>query len=237
MSDLKTPTGQGRVRPSVEVARFKSFSDGIFAIVLTIMIFNLKPPSSEGWRWVVALWPTIVAYALSYIFVGVCWLNHHYNLQHIKTVYSPLIWTNFNFLFWMSFLPFTTSYLAGERFSRFAMLVYALTFIPMVSSYMVLECATAFGEQGDSTFRKWLWIAMLRGALALVLFGAAAALAYPFPKAAFGCILATLLLYIFPEHLTRLGLAARGRPIVALLTSKHVEPGDGRKAKTDRPEA
>ena len=227
MPDVHTDGDPNDKRPGIEASRFKNFSDGIFAIILTIMIVALKPPSSEGMAWFNGAWPTIVAYALSYLFVAVCWLNHHYNLRNIERVSAPLIWSNFVFLFWMSLLPFSTAYLADRNFSQFSMLVYVLGFLPITASYMIFECSIAVGSYGDSSHRKWLWIAMLRGALALALFGLAATLAYPSTKAAFAIVLAVPLLWVFPERVTRLGLRLRGRRSAA-----RVE-----RAATDREEA
>jgi uncharacterized membrane protein len=181
-------------------SRLTSFSDSIIAIVLTIMIFDLKPQRVEGWVALIQMWPTILAYALSYLFVAVCWVNHHQLLKRPLHVTPGLMWSNFLFLFTMSFLPASTSYLSLGQFSSFSMQLYALSFLPIPSSYMLLETVVARGVAKRRQFAGWYRRAMVRGCVALAIYGTAALVAARWPKVAFAIILANAVLYLLPER-------------------------------------
>lgn len=198
-----------------DTSRIIAFSDGVIAIILTIMIFNLQPPKAEGWAVLDHMGHTLVAYVLSYMFVAICWVNHHHLLRYPTHTSSGLLWSNFAFLFTMSFLPVTTSYLTIEQFSQFSIQVYALSFMPMLAAYMALETFVMLNMREDHVRAKWYSIAMIRGALALVVHGSAAAVSTILPQAAFGLIVANTFLYICPECLTAsyfLGRRSPARP-------------------------
>lgn len=105
---------------TANTSRIIAFSDGVIAIILTIMIFNLRPPKAEGWAVLDQMGHTLLAYVLSYMFVAVCWVNHHHLLRYPTHTSSGLLWSNFTFLFAISFLPVSTSYLTIEHFSQFS---------------------------------------------------------------------------------------------------------------------
>ena len=189
--------------------RITAFSDSVIGVIITIMVFNLKSPDGSGWRVMGALWPTFTAYGLSYMFVAICWMNHHYVMVYVKRSFPSLIWSNFAFLFTMSFLPFTTSYLAQQRMSSFAVLLYALSFMPMLLSFMILETVIAHGQHGSPEFKRWYLIAMIRGIFALAIHGTAALLADRSAILAFSLILANTVLYISPESLRSIGHRSR----------------------------
>ncbi len=200
---------------TADTSRIIAFSDGVIAIILTIMIFNLQPPKAEGWAALDQMGHTLVAYVLSYMFVAVCWVNHHHLLRYPTHTSSGLLWSNFAFLFTMSFLPVSTSYLTIEQFSRFSIQVYALTFMPMLAAYMVLETFVMLNLREDHVRVEWYSLAMIRGAVALIVHGSAAAVAMKSPQAAFALILTNTLLYICPECVTASNLLGRrtgGRP-------------------------
>jgi uncharacterized membrane protein len=188
-----------------DIARLISFSDSIIAIVLTIMIFNLKPVAADGWAALIQMRPALEAYGLSYMFVAVCWLNHHHLLGLASRTYASLIWSNFVFLFTMSFLPISTAYLSIEQFSPFSIQFYALSFMPMLASYMVLETVVAFGAPTPRPTAPWFPIAMTRGCLALSVHGSAALVSAVSSRGAFVLILVNAFLYISPERLTTIG--------------------------------
>ncbi len=151
---------------------------------------------------------TVFAYGLSYAFAAVCWANHH-DLVRSSTSASPaLIWSNFLFLFTMSFLPVSTAYLSAQAFSTFSVRAYALSFLPMLASYMVLETFVACGHRRDGRFPAWHRRAMARGCGALVVHTTAALVSRLSAKAAFALIVVNVLLYISPGRLVRYGEAS-----------------------------
>ena len=112
-------------------SRLEAFSDGVIAIILTLMILEFKvpdvapgEPASEIWRSLGAVLPTLLVYAMSFIIVAIMWINHHHTIHLVRHVDTPLLWLNINFLFWMSLVPFPTAFLGRHVDLPEACLVY-----------------------------------------------------------------------------------------------------------------
>jgi uncharacterized membrane protein len=100
--------------------RLAAFSDGVLAIIITIMVLDLKAPHNTSLESLLQLWPTFLSYALSYLFVGVFWLNHHHLIHHAEHAEPMVLWANLLALFPVSLIPFSTAYLAENRMAPFA---------------------------------------------------------------------------------------------------------------------
>ncbi len=109
-----TPSADEEGRPGI--GRVEAFSDGVVAIIVTIMVLELHPPVSEGWDKLWTLWPVFLAYVLSYAYVAIYWVNHHRLFTHATHVTNGLIWSNMLLLFALSLVPFSTSYLGEHHF-------------------------------------------------------------------------------------------------------------------------
>ncbi|MGN1382907.1 MAG: TMEM175 family protein [Eubacterium sp.] len=103
----------------MEKNRLEAFSDGVLAIIITIMILELKQPVGDNWGDFLALWPTLLVYMLSYLFIAIYWVNHHVIFSQVRQVNYPILWCNIVWLFVMSFIPFTTEWI-GTHPSSFA---------------------------------------------------------------------------------------------------------------------
>lgn len=106
------------------VGRVEAFSDGVVAIIVTIMVLELHPPIAEGWDRLGTLWPVFVAYVLSYAYVAIYWVNHHRLFGFATRVTNALLWSNMLLLFALSLVPFSTAYLGEHRFGRDATWLY-----------------------------------------------------------------------------------------------------------------
>src|SRR3954471_6021212 len=106
--------------------RLEAFSDGVIAIIITIMVLELKVPHNPTWQSYLDAYPVFVSYALSYVFVGLFWSSHHDLLHAATKVNNRVIWTNMNALFWVSLIPFTTAAMGENSFTAFTVTVYAL---------------------------------------------------------------------------------------------------------------
>src|SRR5262245_41636559 len=95
--------------------RLAASSDAVFAVIVTIMVLELRVPEQPDFSALWPLWPTAISYAVSYLFVAIIWINHHYLMQFVGPPTSRLIWTNFIHLFMVSLLPFATAWIAGTR--------------------------------------------------------------------------------------------------------------------------
>lgn len=118
--------------------RFSALSDGIFAVIITIMVLALKIPTRNDARALLELWPDLVSYIVSYAFIAVVWLNHHHVFKHATSLTGLLAWSNFANLFWISFIPFTTAWLASSRVASVPLTAYAGVFLLVEITYMVL---------------------------------------------------------------------------------------------------
>ena len=121
--------------------RLEAFSDGVIAIIITIMVLEIKTPESANIEGFLILLPTIFGYFLSFMFVGIYWNNHHH-LLHSASKVSPLImWTNLNLLFWLSLVPFATKWMDESHFDKFTVIVYAILLLLCGLAYSFLSQA------------------------------------------------------------------------------------------------
>ena len=147
-----TPSEDTEGRPGV--GRVEAFSDGVIAIIVTIMVLELHPPISEGMTKLWTLWPVFLAYVLSYAYVAIYWVNHHRLFGHATHVTNALLWSNILLLFALSLVPFATAYLGEQHFSQDATIVYLLTMLLPAIAYLPLQHAIrATGISGPRAAR------------------------------------------------------------------------------------
>jgi uncharacterized membrane protein len=106
--------------------RLEAFSDGVLAIIITIMVLELKVPEGAEWNDLKPLSPVFSSYALSFMFIGIYWGNHHHLLHVVKKVSAGIMWANMNLLFWLSLIPFATAWMGENHFQPFPVAVYAI---------------------------------------------------------------------------------------------------------------
>mgnify|MGYP000190360943 FL=1 len=104
--------------------RLEAFSDGVLAIIITIMILEIKAPESNSFESLKSLIPVFLSYILSFIYVGIYWNNHHHIFQAVKQVNGSVLWGNLFLLFWLSLIPFATSWIGSQHFSAVPMSLY-----------------------------------------------------------------------------------------------------------------
>ena len=127
-------------------------SDGVIAIIITIMVLELKAPEDTGIEHLWALWPIAVAYALSFAYVAIYWVNHHQLFSHATRVTNPLIWANLLLLFVLSLVPFSTAYLGTHHFARDATIFYLVTMLLPALIYPWLQSVVKrTGKQGPKS--------------------------------------------------------------------------------------
>lgn len=125
-------------RENLSPARLEAFSDGVIAVIITIMVLELKVPALEGMAGVRAVLPTIFLYLLTFVQIGIYWVNHHYLIDKVETVGHGILWANLIFLFFLSLFPFATDWIGTKGLSPFSTALYAgVSILPGVS-YMVL---------------------------------------------------------------------------------------------------
>lgn len=118
--------------------RLEAFSDAVIAIIITIMVLELKVPHEGGWEALKPLWPVFVSYALSFINLGIYWGNHHHLVHTIKEVRGGILWANLHLLFWLSLVPFATAWMGESHFEKTTVAIYALLADLCGISYYIL---------------------------------------------------------------------------------------------------
>ena len=119
--------------------RLEAFSDGVIAIIITIMVLELKVPHDDTVQALLGLWPVFLSYVLSFLYVGIYWNNHHHLLQAAHGVSGGVLWANMHLLFWLSLLPFTTGWMGENHFTRLPMVVYGLNLLLAALAYYLLQ--------------------------------------------------------------------------------------------------
>jgi uncharacterized membrane protein len=137
--------------------RVGAFSDGVLAIIITIMVLELKAPRDASLGALMEQWPTFLSYALSYLFVGVFWMNHHHHLfHHTERAEPTVIWANLFTLFFVSLIPFFTAYMAETRISPFTTSLYAGIFLLITVAFMLLQKAIALQFGRMPSYERWI---------------------------------------------------------------------------------
>jgi uncharacterized membrane protein len=138
----------------MQTTRLEAFSDGVLAIIITIMVLELKVPHGEGIYALKALAPVFLSYVLSFIVVGIYWNNHHHMMHITKQINGKVLWANLLLLFWLSLLPFVTGWLGENNFASIPMALYGFVLLMSAVSYWILVRAIVASEGADSQLAK-----------------------------------------------------------------------------------
>jgi uncharacterized membrane protein len=128
-----------RVSYQPSPSRLEAFSDGVIAVIITIMVLEFKVPKENGFAGLVAILPTLAVYLLSFCFTGIYWVNHHHLVDRLKHVDHLILWTNLGFLFCLSLLPFFTNYMVEKGRDSFSVAVYAGLLLVTALSFTALQ--------------------------------------------------------------------------------------------------
>ena len=180
--------------------RLEAFSDGVIAIIITIMVLGLKVPHNPTWQSYVEAYPIFLSYALSFVFVGLYWSSHHHLFHTAKKVDNKVLWVNMIGLFWLSLIPFTTASMGENSFASVTVTVYAAVLICVLISYIILAnqlcrlhgAGSEFSKAYNGHFKSYLTIALNAMAGIISLIG--------FPKIAFLLMGLTSLMWFIPNH-------------------------------------
>ena len=121
--------------------RLEAFSDGVIAILITIMVLELRAPQQANWTALVPLLPVFLSYVLSFVFLGIYWNNHHHLLQAIERVDGRVLWANMHLLFWLSFTPFVTAWMGENQFAAQPVALYGIVLLLSAIAYFILTRA------------------------------------------------------------------------------------------------
>jgi len=133
--------------------RLEAFSDGVIAIIITIMVLELKVPHGEELSALGPLLPTFLSYVLSFIYVGIYWNNHHHMLHATRRVTGPMLWANLHLLFWLSLLPFVTGWMGQNHFATAPSAIYGAVLLMAAIAYWILQ-QTIIRHEGEASVLK-----------------------------------------------------------------------------------
>jgi uncharacterized membrane protein len=188
MDDMPVPR---RATPE----RLSAFSDGVFAVLITVLVLELRPPESPTFKALLLLWPTWLSYAVSYLFIAIVWTNHHYLMRYATGAHSRLLWFNFAHVFSMSLLPLSTAWMAVSALAPQPVAFYAMVFFLVNATYICLIWELIDGKDVLPRVRR---IMRVRSIVTLCLFGIAAVVALKFPLVALGICICCLIVYLRP---------------------------------------
>jgi uncharacterized membrane protein len=179
--------------------RLGTFSDAVFAVIITIMVLELRPPEQPTFADLLPLWPTALSYVVSYQFIAIVWLNHHHLLRFTEYPTPRLIWTNFAHLFAVSLVPFATAWVARTRLAAAPVFVYAAVFVLVELAYLQFEHLALAQARVEEISHRTRRFAKIRSFVAFGLFLAAMLLSLKLPLWGFGMVCCAVLLYLRPE--------------------------------------
>ena len=179
--------------------RLAAYSDAVFAVIVTIMVLELRAPDQPTFSALWPLWPTAISYAVSYLFIAIIWINHHYLMRLVGPPTLRLIWINFVHLFMISLLPFATAWVARTRLASSPVVFYAGLFVCIDIAYNVFERQVFAGAAADQVSERTRRIARRRSLVVLAIFTAAMLIAFVAPRVGFGLICGALILHLRPD--------------------------------------
>ena len=153
-------------------SRLEAFSDGVIAVIITIMVLELKVPHGESFQALLPVLPTVLVYVLSFIYVGIYWNNHHHMLHAVNSVTGAILWANLHLLFWLSLIPFTTGWMGENRFASAPSALYGFVLLMAAIAYWILQ-QLIIREQGPGSILRKAIGGDWKGKLSPVLYAVA----------------------------------------------------------------
>jgi uncharacterized membrane protein len=179
--------------------RLSAFSDNVFSIIITIMVLELNPPDHPTFAALLPLWPTVVSYVVSYLFVAIVWLNHHHVLQYAEVSSPRLIRRNFAHLFSVSLVPFSTAWMARTRLAGVPVSFQAGVFVLVNTTYVALLWETFERVESSEISAQSRRMMRVRSFLTLAAFTIAMVVSVKFPLLGLGLVSCCLVFYLRPE--------------------------------------
>jgi uncharacterized membrane protein len=189
--------------------RLEAFSDGVLAIIITIMVLELKVPHSVELAALKPLLPVFLSYVLSFVYVGIYWNNHHHLFHATKHVSGSILWANMHLLFWLSLFPFTSGWMGENHLASIPTAVYGFVLLMAAIAYYVLQCAI-INEQGRDSLLASAIGEDWKGKLSPVLYFIAIPLAFVSPWIASGLYVFVALIWFIPDRRIERVLERRG---------------------------
>jgi uncharacterized membrane protein len=193
----------------MEKNRTEAFSDGVIAIIITIMVLELKVPHGAEFTALAPLLPVFLSYVLSFVYVGIYWNNHHHMFQLTSTVNGAVLWANLHLLFWLSVLPFSTGWMGENHFERWPTVLYGVNLLGAALAYYMLQTAL-IRLHGPACLLAQAVARDIKGKASPVLYGAGIVVAAAFsPPLGLAFFVGVALMWLVPDRRAERALGAR----------------------------
>jgi len=190
----------------MDKGRLEAFSDGVIAIIITIMVLELHVPhgitngiNSDSLEALKPLIPVFISYIISFIYVGIYWNNHHHMMQVVKSVNGTVLWANLHLLFWLSVIPFVTGWMGENNFTKWPTILYGISLIMCAVAYAILVVVLIRHEGENSLLAEAVghdW----KGRLSIVIYAVAIALAFVNPCISFAMYFIVACIWFIPDR-------------------------------------
>ena len=188
--------------------RLEAFSDGVLAIIITILVLELKIPHGEDFGALRPMLPAFLAYVLSFVYLGIYWNNHHHLLHAATRVGGGVLWANLHLLFWLSLLPFVTGWMDENHLAGAPTALYGFVLLMAAIAYWILQRAIIAAEGKDALLAKAIGKDR-KGNLSLLIYAAAIPIAFASPRVSQLCYVVVALVWIVPDRRIERALEAR----------------------------
>jgi uncharacterized membrane protein len=188
-------------------SRLEAFSDGVIAILITIMVLELKVPHGEGIETLRPLIPVFLSYVLSFVYLGIYWNNHHHMLHTCHKVTGPMLWANLHLLFWLSLVPFVTGWMGENHFAAMPSALYGVVLLMAAIAYYILQQLIIASQGPDSLLKKAVggdW----KGKVSPLLYMTAIPMAFWSKWVSLGLYVLVALIWLVPDRRIEKALSA-----------------------------
>jgi uncharacterized membrane protein len=177
----------------------EAFSDGVLAVIITIMVLEMKAPNGAGWEALRPVTPAFLSYVLSFVMVGIYWTNHHHLMQAVQRVNGAILWSNMHLLFWLSLTPFATAWMGANHFASWPVALYGFVLLCAGIAYYILaqKLISLHGKQ--STIAAALG-SDFKGKISIVFYAVAIPLAFFIPLAACALYVLVAAIWLIPDR-------------------------------------
>jgi TMEM175 potassium channel family protein len=179
--------------------RLEAFSDGVIAVIITIMVLEMKVPHGESIEILVPVLPVFLSYILSFVYLGIYWNNHHHMLHACQKVTGPMLWANLHLLFWLSLVPFSTGWMGENHFASAPSALYGVVLLMAAIAYWILQ-QLIIASQGPNSILKKAVRGDWKGKLSPILYAVAIPMAFLWQWVSLSLYVFVALLWLIPDR-------------------------------------
>ncbi len=182
----------------MHTSRLEAFSDGVMAIIITIMVLELNVPDGTSWHDIQPVIPVLLTYVVSFIYVGIYWNNHHHLMQVVEKINGAVLWANLHLLFWLSLMPFATAWMGENHFTQIPTAVYGFVLFMAAVSWLIMT-RTIVKVEGAGSKVATAYRRDKKQVLSMVFYAAGIVLSFLFPPAGIALYVLVAILWFIPD--------------------------------------